>query len=219
MTVLNSRPINNLHLHLRIFLPSLSRLGGDCSMAKHRCLRSRYYRCKNIHGTLPANLYSCFLDTCDYGISSLPVRRRLLNIGVNQTHTSQALYLHGTNEEELTCAIIYNAVQLALTLRLNKSSGVLALARTEQEANLLRQLFWVIYAIEKPLVMQLSRYSVSSHLDIRDKGLLTPAWDSFLRITRLIIPPTCRQKTVNLHRESISACTYCITSNMPKSAP
>lgn len=74
---------------------------------------------------------------------------------------TKALYLHGSREEELTYSITSQMVQLAIALKLNKLQAIQEMAGTDEEIQSLQIIFWVIYSIEKPVMMRLSRYSVS----------------------------------------------------------
>ncbi|KAL3421011.1 transcriptional regulatory protein [Phlyctema vagabunda] len=114
--------------------------------------------------TLNAKSSSNHSQADDYFSAALAARGRLLegesSVLKIQSLVTMALYLYGSREDELTWSIVSNAVQLSLMLRLNKSRDITNLSQSNHDAGMLRQLFWVIYAIEKPLVMQLNRYSL-----------------------------------------------------------
>lgn len=72
----------------------------------------------------------------------------------------------------LACGYIMAARELALMLNLNSSSGVMSLITDVQEETYLKNIFWAIYKIEKPLLMREGRLS---GIDDEDIDYLPPS--------------------------------------------
>ncbi|KAE8394919.1 hypothetical protein BDV23DRAFT_179307 [Aspergillus alliaceus] len=72
----------------------------------------------------------------------------------------------------LACGYIMAARELALMLNLNSSSGVKSLITDVQEETYLKNIFWAIYKIEKPLLMREGRLS---GIDDEDIDYLPPS--------------------------------------------
>ncbi|KAH8751252.1 hypothetical protein F5882DRAFT_470158 [Hyaloscypha sp. PMI_1271] len=69
------------------------------------------------------------------------------------------IYFQSLQTSALALSLVSTAVQHCLTLKLNRIKSVRTLASSDQEYQLLRHVFWVVYSLEKPLAMRLGRCS------------------------------------------------------------
>ncbi|KAI9758565.1 MAG: hypothetical protein M4579_003000 [Chaenotheca gracillima] len=92
-----------------------------------------------------------------------------------QALIAMSIFCEGLRSSKLCLSLISSAIQQSLALEINRTKGVVALARNAEEEALLQRIFWVQYSIEKPLTMRLDR---SSSLDDRFIDYPPPGQDA-----------------------------------------